>query len=218
MHFEPDTIYHIYNQGNNRQPIFFKPENYLFFLQKMRKYLLPHGDLLCYCLMPNHFHWLFFVREVSVAKSSSDSPGDSKSPGEYVPQSVVVAESGVDLKSPPDSRMRSLNDSIAILLRSYTRAINLQEDGRSGSLFRKETKAKDGWIEGFISLEDRRTRSQFWNDFGYTCFQYIHENPVKAGLVTRAQDWLYSSCQDYVGLRKGTLCNQSLAKELLNLP
>ncbi len=197
MHFEPDTIYHIYNQGNNRQPIFFKPENYLFFLQKMRKYLLPHGDLLCYCLMPNHFHWLFFVREVSVAKSSGDSPGDFKSPGEYVPQ--------------------TLNESIAILLRSYTRAINKQE-GRSGALFREDTKAKDGWIDGFISLEDRRTRSQFWNDFGYTCFQYIHENPVKAGLVTHAQDWLYSSAQDYAGLRKGTLCNQSLAKELLNLP
>jgi putative transposase len=113
--------------------------------------------------------------------------------------------------------MRSLNDSIAILLRSYTRAINLQE-GRSGSLFRKETKAKDGWIDGFIALENRHTRAQFWNDFGYACFHYIHENPVKAGLATRAEGWLYSSAQDYSGLRDGTLCNQALAKQLLNLP
>ena len=197
MHFEPNTIYHIYNQGNNRQPIFFKPENYLFFVRKMRDYLLPHGDMLCYCLMPNHFHWLFFVREVSVARTDFNSPGDSKSPGEYAG--------------------RTLNESIAILLRSYTRAINKQEQ-RSGALFREDTKAKDGWIEGFIALEDRRTRSQFWNDFGYTCFQYIHENPIKAGLVNRAQDWPYSSCQDYMGIRSGTLCNQVLAKELLNIP
>ena len=197
MHFEPNTIYHIYNQGNNRQPIFFKPENYLFFLRKMRDYLLPHGDMLCYCLMPNHSHWLFFVQEVSVPRQNGNSPGDSKSPGEYA--------------------QRTLNESIAILLRSYTRAINKQEQ-RSGALFREDTKAKDGWIEGFISIEDRRTRSQFWNDFGYTCFQYIHENPVKADLVTRAQDWLYSSCQDYLGIRNGTLCNKELAKELLNLP
>ena len=190
MQFEPNTLFHIYNQGNNRQPIFFRPENYLFFLRKMRQYLLPHGDLLCYCLMPNHFHWLLFVRE-----AQANSPGDFESPGES----------------------RALNDSIAIFLRSYTRAINKQEN-RSGALFREGTKAKDGWIEGFIALENPRTRMQFWNDFGYTCFQYIHENPVKAGLVKRAEEWPYSSCQDYAGLRQGTLCNKELARKLLNLP
>jgi putative transposase len=153
--------------------------------------------MLCYCLMPNHFHWLFFVRELSIARPDLNSPGDSKSPGEYA--------------------HRTLNDSIAILLRSYTRAINKQEN-RSGALFREDTKAKDGWIEGFIALENRRTRSQFWNDYGFTCFQYIHENPVEAHLVARAEDWVYSSCQDYLGLRNGTLCNKTLAKELLNLP
>ncbi len=109
-----------------------------------------------------------------------------------------------------------LNDSIAILLRSYTRAINKQEN-RTGALFREDTKAKDDWMEGFIALEDRRTRSRFWNDYGYTCFQYIHENPVKAGLVKRAEEWPYSSSRDYLGLRSGTLCNQVLARDLLNL-
>ena len=212
MRFEPHTIFHIFNQGNNRQPIFFRPENYLFFLKKMREHLLPHGDLLCYCLMPNHFHWLFYVREVNVVK-----PG-----GGGIPQPGSRSESGGDWQSPPDwagpgLETRSLNDSIAILLRSYTRAINIQQD-RSGSLFRKETKAKDGWIEGFIALEGSRTRPQFWNDYGYTCFQYIHRNPVEARLVRNAQDWPYSSCADFTGLRNGSLCNQELARELLNLP
>lgn len=63
MHFEPNTIYHIYNQGNNRQRIFFKHENYLFFLKKAREYVSPYADFLCYCLMPNHFDWLVYVRE-----------------------------------------------------------------------------------------------------------------------------------------------------------
>ncbi len=31
MQFEEGHIYHIYNQGNNRQKIFFERENYLFF-------------------------------------------------------------------------------------------------------------------------------------------------------------------------------------------
>ena len=35
--------------------------------------------------------------------------------------------------------------------------------------------------------------------------RYIHMNPVKAGLVTHPEEWLYSSYRDYTGLRKGTL-------------
>jgi len=67
--------YHVYNRGNNRQNIFFERENYLFFLRRLRKYLI--GDtqgqtsevsetsevlrwttIVAYCLMPNHFHLL----------------------------------------------------------------------------------------------------------------------------------------------------------------
>ena len=29
--------------------------------------------------------------------------------------------------------------------------------------------------------------------------QYIHLNPVKAGLVSRAEDWAWSSVHDYTG-------------------
>ena len=28
---------------------------------------------------------------------------------------------------------------------------------------------------------------------------YIHENPVKAGFVERAEDWMYSSQRNYSG-------------------
>ncbi len=34
MILEPNNLYHIYNQGNNRQQIFFDKENYYFFLEK----------------------------------------------------------------------------------------------------------------------------------------------------------------------------------------
>jgi len=199
MHFEPNTIYHIFNQGNNRQRIFFEEKNYLFFLQKMRNHLLPHGDLLCYCLMPNHFHWLFYVREVEVSVSTG---------------ATSSRPSTLDIP-----RLRSLNDSIGILLSSYTRAINKQEN-RSGALFREETKAKDGWEDPFLSPAHPKygQLQREWDLYGITCFHYVHENPKRAGLVREAHDWAYSSCQDYAGLRNGTLCNQALARELLRLP
>jgi len=49
MNFEPGNLYHIYNQGNNRQKIFFSRENYLFFLNKIKKHILPHADILAWC-------------------------------------------------------------------------------------------------------------------------------------------------------------------------
>lgn len=57
--------YHVYNRGNNRQHIFFERENYLFFLRRVRKYLIGETQtsevwttIIGYCLMPNHFHLL----------------------------------------------------------------------------------------------------------------------------------------------------------------
>jgi putative transposase len=72
--------YHIYNRGNNWQKIFFEQENYLFFLRRVRQYLLGEATeqslsqtsevsktsevliqpttIVAYCLMPNHFHLL----------------------------------------------------------------------------------------------------------------------------------------------------------------
>ena len=57
--------YHLYNRGHNHQPIFFDRENYLFFLRRVRNYLLGDTQTLeiqvlvvAYCLMPNHYHLL----------------------------------------------------------------------------------------------------------------------------------------------------------------
>lgn len=39
MQFSEGALYHIYNRGNNQQPIFFSRDNYLYFLEKVNKYV-----------------------------------------------------------------------------------------------------------------------------------------------------------------------------------
>ncbi|MCY7286353.1 MAG: transposase [Cyanobacteria bacterium CAN_BIN43] len=57
--FQPDHYYHLYNRGNDRNPIFFERENYLHFLRLVRRHLIEQTlDVLAYCLMPNHYHLL----------------------------------------------------------------------------------------------------------------------------------------------------------------
>jgi REP element-mobilizing transposase RayT len=79
VEFRPGECYHVYNRGHNRQRIFFDRDNNLFFLRRLRETLagendpqrpasrLPKAseavaDVLCYCLMPNHYHLLLRLR------------------------------------------------------------------------------------------------------------------------------------------------------------
>ncbi len=80
MILEELKLYHIYNQGNNRQKIFFRQENYLFFLKKIKIHILPHADILAWCLMPNHFHLMVYVHtfESSVNEQSELNLNDNE--------------------------------------------------------------------------------------------------------------------------------------------
>ena len=113
MHLLQDEFYHIYNRGNNKQLIFFNDNNYLFFLKKVREQISPCADIICYCLMPNHFHLIIRANEKSVTER----------------------------KSFGGKPMQELAYRTGILLSSYSQAINKQNE-TTGSLFQQKTKAK----------------------------------------------------------------------------
>lgn len=172
----PEAFYHIFNRGINRQVIYFKRDNYLFFLEKIRKHLLTHIDLIAYCLMPNHFHLLVYSKP------------------EIIPE--------------------EFSKNLRIMLSSYARAINNQEN-RVGSLFQQHTKIKR--LEEYKPIHNRN-ENRSHDEYAIACFNYIHHNPLKAHLVQKIQDWEMSSFREYAGFRKYTFCNMNLAYEKLNIP
>jgi putative transposase len=62
--FYPNNFYHIYNRGNNKDKLFYKNENYSYFLNKFNFYLSECLNVYAYCLLPNHFHFLVSIREI----------------------------------------------------------------------------------------------------------------------------------------------------------
>jgi REP element-mobilizing transposase RayT len=60
-----DRVYHIYNRGNNREKLFYSKEHYELFLELFKKHPGTLADTYCYCLIPNHFHFLIRVRKNS---------------------------------------------------------------------------------------------------------------------------------------------------------
>ena len=193
MIFEKGHIYHIYDQVNNRRKIFFNRENYLFFLKKIRKHILPYADIIAYCLMPNHFHLMIKVKD----------------------EGVITGGTTLS-RAPSTNKPDPLNKAIGILLASYTRAINKQEN-RSGFLFRKRTKVECLTVANGVEPSFFNTNSgvkiniQFpEQQYPAICFDYIHQNPVKAGLTKKEIDWEFSSARDYAGAREGTLISKKI--------
>jgi putative transposase len=79
-----DCYYHVYNRGVDRMPIYRDQQDYVYFRNLFKRFLSPGYDsdkygrttrkyddkleLVAYCLMPNHFHMLIYLREADGLK------------------------------------------------------------------------------------------------------------------------------------------------------
>lgn len=82
--FIEDTYYHVYNRGVEKRIIFDDDRDREVFLNLLKRYVSPDVardplgrpynnyaqdvELLAYCLMPNHFHLLFYLRHTDGIK------------------------------------------------------------------------------------------------------------------------------------------------------
>jgi putative transposase len=100
----------------------------------------------------------------------------------------------------PSGRMQVLERKLGTVQSSYTRAINNQEK-KTGSLFQAKLKV--------IELSE---------EHAFICFHYIHQNPVKAGLCSKFEDWVFSSYSEYINGSSNEICNRDIVYNLLKIP
>ena len=180
MKFTPENIYHIYNQGNNKEQLFFLDTQYAHFLSLYKSHIFPHCETICWCLMPNHFHFMIYTDNRCLQK---------------------IQQGGLLLDPVTNGFRKTLS--------SYSHQLN-KNSGRSGALFRPKTKSK-------CLTEDSTNTGNYNNrrSFVQSCFDYIHQNPVEAGLVEDAEQWQWSSSSFYGNKKTDLLCNKEIADRFL---
>lgn len=95
------------------------------------------------------------------------------------------------------------------------------EDQREGSkyiqrVFNTFTQAVNHQVSRVGTLFQGNVKKRFIEDDGYlaTVIMYIHLNPVKSGLCTKAEQWLYSDYREWIGLKSSTRNIVSERKEI----
>ena len=111
MKFLPENIYHVYNQGNNKQNIFIEDNHFLYFLQLYEAYIVPHCETLAWSLMNTHFHFMIYA--------------DTRCN---------------DIKKQGGLMLDPVTNGFRKLLSTYAHEFNIKNN-RSGSLFRPKTKS-----------------------------------------------------------------------------
>ena len=95
-----------------------------------------------------------------------------------------------------------LGNAIRLMQSQYAQYLN-QKQGNSGSVFRQKVKMK---------LLERGEVHYPW-----VCFHYIHQNPLRAGLVNKLEDWRYGSYLEYTTMPEEGICNRDMAIRLLDI-
>ncbi len=166
----PGEFYHLFNRANTQgEQLFPQERNYRYFLQKWTEYVGGRMDVLAYCLMPNHFHFLVRV---------NDDARDNTAPSGVIPSPSETERDNIPSRDviPNDPSVIPPSEALRRLFITYTQAINKQEQ-RRGSLFQEHPKRLR--IESDSHL--------------LSLIRYIHNNPVHHGLVAHLEDWRYSS-------------------------
>ncbi len=180
---EPNGTYHIYNRANGNERLFVNENNYKFFLEKYKYFIVPIADTFCYCLMENHFHFLIRIKGEAAITQQFFIKSNK---GSKALQGFRTLE-GLERHN---ALSKFISRQFSHLFNTYTQAFNKQQN-RKGSLFIPRFNRKR--ITGREYLQQ--------------AVIYIHLNPIATGSYKTLDTWKFSSYKALVSPEE-TLLNR----------
>jgi len=197
-------LYHLYNRGINGCNLFKGIDNYNYFLKLYTKYIDPVAETYVWVLMPNHFHFLVWVKDVNPADAGGintpdkvrcsaivSNQADAGEPIDRAGNSVRGGEGNTAgsanlLAAGDENSSMSFNVSkqLSNLFNAYAQAFN-KRNARHGALFERPFKRK--LIDEELYL--------------INLIQYIHNNPVHHGFCEQASDYPWSSYRSCISAK-----------------
>jgi putative transposase len=113
--FYPNKYYHVFNHGVGKEQLFLNVDNYHYFLHLFSKHLGPVADMLCYCLLPNHFHFFIATKTEQIIADYIERRKNNNASAETSTPVFLLQQFGN-------------------FFNAYTKAFNKQQ-GRIGRLF-----------------------------------------------------------------------------------
>ena len=163
--FSEQNIYHIYNRTNNRERLFHSEENRRFFIDKFHHYLSHILDNYCWCLLPNHFHFLSKIKpHIQIINYL-----EALNPNQLTSIEKKFLASDIPLNN-------LVVDSFKRFFQCYTLSFNKFHD-RSGNLFYRPFKRVEICEESHFKQ----------------AVTYIHTNPVKHKIISDFTQYKWSS-------------------------
>ena len=189
IEFQTGNYYHVYNRGVDRREIFSDEKDYVRFLRSMGEFNRPEaiGSLFLKSYLDKR-------REFEEPDSSTlEESGSSNSPLiDTIAYCLLPNHYHLLLKQLADNGISKFMHKLGI---SHTNYFNAKYK-RSGYLF-----------QGKYKCVPIKTDPQF-----LYVSAYINGN-AEIHRIAKAEDWDWSSYSDYLGKRRGTLCDRKIIME-----
>ena len=116
-----DNFYHVFNRAIGSEKLFISIENYRYFLQKLKFYVVPVADVFAYSLLPNHFHLTIRIKPAEILTA------------------YFKSKKGRTFDAQKHTMSQFIMQCFSNWLNAYTKAFNIMYE-RKGGLFMDYTK------------------------------------------------------------------------------
>jgi putative transposase len=176
-HFDNGEPHFLTFSCHDRLPLLSKDRTRLWLTEALDAARRKHGfHLWAWVIMPEHVHLLIWPPAAEIAASFRSTRGKTKG---------ILA----DIKRPVAQKaIRYLKQHSP----EYLERLTIRNRRRTYRRF---------WLAGSAYDENVCETSAL-----HEICEYIHNNPVRRGLVARAEDWLWSSAREWSNLAGDVLC------------